>query len=194
MWIFDKWWPFGKSDAAVRMNYVTPAVLAQMLPGKTFVLDETHVKKSAAPAYPEAERIAQSLSDCPGDWAWHHKGYELKHVPTGFILWVANQDYGLKEVWANGGKSEFSKPEQAIIWPAVEGWLARNKVGFTGRLPKVKITGRAGTYWCVADGHVWAGAGGSPAEAYASWSRAISIQARKDSDPDYHLHVWSGPL
>lgn len=83
--------------------------------------------------YPEAERIAASLRDFPGDWGWRMKGYELEHSPTGFVMWVANEDYGLAEV-SSGHKSKFKPDEQKIIWPAVQAWLAAHKVGFTGRL------------------------------------------------------------
>ncbi|MBD1586710.1 hypothetical protein HAQ06_08540 [Pseudomonas sp. C2L12B] len=143
------------------------------------------------PRYPEAERIANSLRDFPEDWGWHHKGYELKHFPTGFVLWVANQDYGLKEVWANGGKSEFSKPEQAIIWPAVEGWLARSKVGFSGRPAKPRITRFEGCYFCESAQLPWRGFGHTPENAYWSWLAAISVQARKRLPKDLVLTVWS---
>lgn len=140
--------------------------------------------------YPEAKRIAASLRDFPGDWGWEHKGHTLKHAPTGFVLWVANEDYGLGER-SSEHTSKFSAPEQAIIWPAVEAWLASHKVGFTGRLPKVKITGRKGAWWCVAESHPWAGVGDSPAEAYRSWARAVSIEVRTDKCPGEILHVWS---
>ncbi|ANY85969.1 hypothetical protein [Pseudomonas putida] len=141
--------------------------------------------------YPEAERIATSLRDYPGDWGWRHKGYELEHKPSGFVLWVANRAHGLAER-ANGCNSEFTESEQAVIWPAVEAWLESHRIGFTGRLPKVKINCRNGTWWCVGEGHPWAGAGGSPAEAYRSWSRAVSIEARTDQRSGEILHVWSG--
>jgi hypothetical protein len=116
------------------------------------------------------------------------------HTPSGFVMWVANEDYGLAEMTAHGGKQRFDEPERQIIWPAVKAWLARGKVGFTGRLPKVKITARRGTYWCVADGHPWAGAGDSPAEAYQSWARAVSAQERRKTKPEQRLLVWSDPL
>lgn len=173
---------------------ITPSALAQMLEGGgAVVLDHGQTVAQLAKAkYPEAERIAESLREFPDDWAWRYKGYELQHVPTGFTMWVGNQDYGLAEITSHGGKQKFDEPEQQIIWSAVEAWLARGKVGFTGRLPKVKITGSRGTYWCVADGHPWAGAGDSPAEAYRSWARAVSIAARNDQKPNEVLHVWSG--
>lgn len=144
-----------------------------------------------APKYPEAERIAASIRDFPEDWVWKMKGYELGHVPTGFILWVANQDYGLAEVYSTGGKGDFTKPEQAIIWPAVEGWLAQHKVGFTGRLPKVKIIGRDSTYWCFVQDKPWVGIGCSPADAYRSWSFAVSAQARNNMNTNEYLEVRS---
>lgn len=141
-------------------------------------------------AFPEAERIAASLRDYPGDWGWRMKGYELEHTPTGFVIWVANQDYGLAVV-SSGHKAKFEVEEQQVIWPAVEAWLASRKTGFTGRLPKVKIVCQKGTWWCVGEGHPWAGVGGSPAEAYRSWARAVSIEARTDQRPGEILHVWS---
>ncbi|AUA35263.1 hypothetical protein CWR53_03330 [Pseudomonas sp. SGAir0191] len=134
--------------------------------------------------YPEAERIASSLRDYPGDWAWELKGHTLKHTPTGFVLWVANDDYGLGER-SHGRTSKFSAPEQAIIWPAVEAWLASHKVGFTGRLPKVKI------WRCMSQQHPWAGAGDTPEAAYRSWARAVSVEARTDQRSGEILHVWS---
>lgn len=147
-------------------------------------------REEPRPQYPEAERIAASLRGFPGDWGWRHKGYELEHKPSGFVLWVANQAFGLGER-SSSRTSKFAEGEQAIIWPAVEAWLDAHKVGFTGRLPKVKITGRNGTWWCVAESHPWAGAGGSPAEAYRSWARAVSIEARTDKRPGEILQVWS---
>ncbi len=140
--------------------------------------------------YPEAERIAASLRDFPGDWGWDIKGHTLKHAPTGFVLWVANEDYGLGER-SDGRTSKFSKPEQAIVWPAVESWLASHKVGFSGRLPKVKIWRKDGVWRCMSEQHPWAGAGSSPSEAYRSWARAVSIEARRDQRPNEILHVWS---
>lgn len=143
--------------------------------------------------YPEAERIAASLREYPGDWGWVTKGHTLRHLPTGFVLWVANDEWGLGER-ANGGTTKFCAEEQAVIWPAVEVWLASHKVGFTGRLPKVKLSSSNGTWWCVSEGHPWAGAGRSPAEAYRSWSRAVSVEARADQHPGEKLHVWSAAL
>nr|WP_314660802.1 hypothetical protein [uncultured Pseudomonas sp.] len=140
--------------------------------------------------YPEAERIAASLREYPGDWAWEYKGHTLKHGPTGFVLWVANDDYGLGER-SHGRTSKFSAPEQAIIWPAVEAWLASHKVGFTGRLPKVKIGFNDGAWWCCSGDHPWVGRGGSPAHAYQSWARAVSVEARTNQRPSEILHVWS---
>ncbi|XAG02394.1 hypothetical protein GKC70_07160 [Pseudomonas sp. REB1044] len=143
-----------------------------------------------ATAYPEAGRIAASLRDFPGDWGWRHKGYELEHAPTGFVMWVANESWGLAEV-SSGHKSKFKEDEQAIIWPAVEAWLAAHKVGFTGRLPKVKIWRYAGTWRCMSEQHPWAGAGDTPEAAYRSWARAVSVEARTDQRPGEILHVWS---
>lgn len=153
--------------------------------------DETMKVEVENSPFPEAERIAASIRDFPGDWAWKHKGYELQHVPTGFVVWVANKEFALAEVYPSGGKGEFSEPERAIIWPAVEAWLARHKVGFNGRLPKVHIHFANGHWWCLGNGHPWAGAGDSPAGAYRSWSRAVSIQARTYTTPNEVLHVWS---
>lgn len=155
---------------------------------------ESGMEVIKTPLHPEAERIAASIRDFPEDWAWIMKGYKMIHTPSGFVLWVANQDYGLAEVYSNGGKGDFSKPEQVIIWPAVEGWLARHKVGFTGRLPKAIITGRSGTYWCFHQEHPWAGMGSSPAEAYRAWSFAVSVQARNDMSPQEYLQVRSAKL
>jgi hypothetical protein len=140
--------------------------------------------------YPEAERIAASLRDFPGDWGWRMKGYELEHSPTGFVMWVANEEYGLAEV-SSGHKSKFKPDEQKIIWPAVQAWLAAHKVGFTGRLPKVKIWRYAGSWRCMSEQHPWAGAGETPEQAYRSWARAVSVEARTDQRPGEILHVWS---
>lgn len=166
---------------------------AAALRGEAFTL-EPGMKIIEVPRHPEAERIAESIRDYPEDWAWAMKGYKLIHTPSGFVLWVANQDYGLAEVYSNGGKGDFSKPEQEIIWPAVECWLARHKVGFTGRLPKARITGRSGTFWCYSKEHPWAGVGDSPEEAYRSWSHAISSQARNGMKPNEYLQVRSATL
>ncbi|WP_220466963.1 hypothetical protein [Pseudomonas juntendi] len=140
--------------------------------------------------HPEAERIAASLRDFPGDWSWRMKGYQLEHTPTGFVMWVANEGYGLAEV-TEGHKVAFKKGEQAVIWPAVQAWLDSHKVGFTGRLPKVRLSCRKGTWWCVSDQHPWAGAGETPEAAYRSWARAVSVEARTDQRPGEILHVWS---
>ncbi|RJX81280.1 hypothetical protein [Pseudomonas sp. LS-2] len=171
---------------------VTPSAPAEMLQGGSAVVLEKGQILAPQAKCPEAQRIADSLREFPDDWAWRHKGYELEHVPTGFCIWVANNDYGLAELTSHGGKHEFNKAEQLTIWPAVEAWLSRGKVGFTGRLPKVKITGKSGTYWCVADGHPWAGVGDSPAHAYRSWAHAVSVEQRK-ANPKQKLHVWSAP-
>lgn len=158
-----------------------------------FIL-EPGLQITEAPQYPEAERIAASIRDYPNDWAWVMKGYELIHIPSGFVLWVANKQYGLAEVYSSGGKGGFSEREKAIIWPAVEGWLTQNKVGFTGRLPKARITGRRGTFWCYAKEHPWAGVGDSPEEAYRAWRQAVSVQARYDMRPNEYLQVRSATL
>lgn len=147
-----------------------------------------------APKYPEAERIAASIRDFPEDWGWARKGYDLIHIPSGFRLWVANEDYGLAEVHPNNGTTRFSKPEQAIIWTAVADWLGHRKAGFTGRLPKARITGRSGTFWCFAKEHPWAGVGDSPEEAYRAWRHAISAQARNDMKPNEYLQVRGATL
>lgn len=152
------------------------------------------LKVVSAPEYPEAERIAASIHDYPEDWVWLMKGYKLRHVPSGFVLWVANRDYGLAEVYSNDGKGDFSKPEQAIIWPAVEGWLARHKVGFTGRLPKARIRGSGDAFGCYADGFPWMGVGESPEEAYRAWRYAVSAQARNDMKPNEYLQVKRAAL
>lgn len=164
--------------------------LPELQAGKPCILPKGAVIV-AAPEHPEAERIAASIRDFPEDWGWSRKGFDLVHVPSGFRLWVANQDYGLAEVHPNNGKTEFAKSEQAIIWPAVAEWLGHRKAGFTGRLPKVHIHFANGHWWCLGEGHPWAGAGDSPASAYRSWARAVSIQARTYTTPNEILHVWS---
>lgn len=169
------------------------ALQAALEAGQSCVLPK-EARIVPAPKHPEASRIAASIRDFPEDWEWIMKGYKLLHTPSGFVLWVANEDYGLAEVYANGGKGDFSKPEQAIIWPAVKGWLARNRVGFTGRLPKATITGRSGTFWCYAKEHPWAGVGDSPEEAYRAWRHAVSAQARNDMKPNEYLQVRSATL
>lgn len=166
---------------------------AAMLRGEPFTL-EPGMEIIEVPLYPEAERIAASIRDFPDDWGWARKGYDLIHIPSGFRLWVANEDYGLAEVHPNNGKTDFTKPEQAIIWPAVADWLGHRKVGFTGRLPKARITGRRGTFWCFAKEHPWAGVGDSPEEAYRAWRHAISAQARSDMRPNEYLQVRSASL
>ncbi len=145
---------------------------------------------SALTSFPEACRIATSLRDYPGDWAWRMKGYELEHAPTGFVMWVANEGYGLAEV-SSGHKAKFEPEEQSIIWPAVQAWLSAHKVGFTGRLPKVKIWRHSGLWRCMSQQHPWVGAGDTPDLAYRSWSRAVSVEARTDQRPGEILHVWS---
>ncbi|ONH52793.1 hypothetical protein SAMN04490182_4575 [Pseudomonas cedrina] len=147
-----------------------------------------------APEHPEANRIAASIRDFPEDWAWARKGFDLLHIPSGFRLWVANDDYGLAEVHPNNGKTDFTKPEQAIIWPAVAEWLGHRKSGFTGKLPKATITGRSGTFWCYSKEHPWAGAGSTPAEAYEVWCYAISAQARNRMSQQEYLEVRSVSL
>lgn len=177
-------------DEATNCEVSKPPLLE---PGKAHVLPKGAVLVQA-PKFPEAERIAASIRDFPEDWVWKMKGYELGHAPTGFILWVANQDYGLAEVYSTGGKGAFAKAEQAIIWPAVEGWLAQHKIGFTGRLPKVTIIGRQSTYWCFVKDKPWVGIGSSPADAYRRWSFAVSAQARNNINANEYLEVRSATL
>lgn len=172
------------------------ALNASMKTGQVWIIPEgaVVVPSPAEPEYPEAERIAASIRDFPEDWGWSRKGFDLIHIPSGFKLWVANEDYGLAEVHPNNGKTDFTKPEQAIIWPAVADWLGHRKVGFTGRLPKARITGRSGTFWCFAKGHPWAGVGDSPEEAYRAWRQAVSAQARTDMKPNEYLQVRGATL
>ncbi|RMV81253.1 hypothetical protein [Pseudomonas amygdali] len=182
-------------DWLIPRKAVTSSSPAELLESGNVVLREPHTLAELAVAeYPEARRIADSLRDFPEDWAWSHKGYTLQHVPSGFKLWVANEGYGLAEDHGGGYRTAFSKPEQQIIWPIVQTWLARGKVGFTGRMSKVRIHWANGVWWCMAKGHPWAGAGLSPADAYRSWSRAVSIQERKYETPDQPLQVWSRAL
>ncbi|NWA24035.1 hypothetical protein HX866_03950 [Pseudomonas gingeri] len=141
------------------------------------------------PEYPEAERIAQSIRDFPDDWVWARKSFDLRHVPSGFKLWVANQDYGLAEVHDNNGKTDFSKPEQAIIWPAVEAWLARRKIGFTGRPVRPRLCRWDGVFWCCSPGNPWLGVGDTAEDAYYSWLAAVSAQARDELGGCRHLVV-----
>lgn len=180
-----------KPNCAV--DTVSPSALAHLLEGGAAVVLEKGQTLVQASKCLEAHRIAESIRKFPGDWAWKMKGYTVVHVPTGFTLWVGNEDWGLREDGA-ADKSKFSKDEQAIIWPAMRDWIDRFKVGFTGRLPKVRIHGARGIWWCIADGHPWAGAGDSPAHAYRSWARAVSIQERKDANPKERLQVWSAAL
>lgn len=171
---------------------VTPSALAQILEGgSAVVLDQgqTYVKLAEV-KHPEAKRIADSLRDFPGDWVLEKAGHYLTHIPSGFMLWCGNEEYGVAQ-WDGHKRIPYSNPERAIIWKALEP-LAIPRPDRFGGLPKVKITGKRGMYWCVADGHPWAGAGASPAEAYRSWARAVSIAARKDQKPNEVLHVWSG--
>ena len=183
--------PRTATDEATNCEEVSKPTLLE--PGSAIVLPKGAVVVKA-PKYPEAERIAASIRDFPDDWVWKMKGYELGHLPTGFILWVANQDYGLAEVYSTGGKGGFTKPEQAIIWQAVEGWLAQHKIGFTGRLPKATIIGRDSTYWCFVKDKPWVGIGCSPADAYRTWSFAVSAQARNNIHANEYLKVRSATL
>ncbi|NMY06352.1 hypothetical protein HBO12_25680 [Pseudomonas sp. WS 5059] len=163
---------------------------AAALRGEAFTL-EPGMKIIEVPRHPEAERIAASIRDYPEDWAWTMKGYKLIHTPSGFVLWVANKDYGLAEVYSNGGKGDFSKPEQEIIWPAVEGWLARHKVGFTGRPVKPRIRYFRARYFCESSEHPWRGFGHTADEAYQSWLAAVSAQYRERIPKNVVLTVWS---
>ncbi|WP_395599564.1 hypothetical protein AB4P95_20165 [Pseudomonas sp. A1437] len=144
------------------------------------------------PKYPEAERIAASLREFPEDWQMNPAGHYLKHIPTGFLLWCGNEERGVGE-WDGHKRIPYSEPEQKIIWKALAPLAVMRPRQF-GALPKVRIHGARGTFWCIADGHPWAGAGNSPADAYRAWSRAVSIQARKDVNPEEYLHVWSAAL
>ena len=72
-------------------------VRVAILRGDPFTL-EPGMEVIKAPLCPEAERIAESIRLFPLDWAWSHKGYKLINTPSGFMLWVANKDYGLAEV------------------------------------------------------------------------------------------------
>lgn len=142
-----------------------------------------------APGHPEAWRIAESIRDFPEDWVWHYKNYELRHAPSGFVLWVANKEYGLAEVYSNGGKGDFSKPEQAIVWPAVEDWLARNRVGFTGRPVRPRLHHKDGSFWCQSAEHPWLGVGCTAEDAYQSWLAGVSAQARAKLEGEGFLVV-----
>lgn len=144
-----------------------------------------------APVQPEAERIAASVRDFPEDWCWARKGFDLIHVPSGFKLWVANQDYGLAEVHPNNGKTDFTKPEQAIIWPAVSEWLGHRKIGFTGCPVRPRIRYFRGRYFCESSEHPWRGFGHSAGEAYQSWLAAVSVDARGKMPRGEVLTVWS---
>lgn len=187
---------FGRQDEPFVPGAHLSALSSKMEGGQCWIVPEgaVVVPSPPEPKYPEAERIAASIREFPEDWGWERKGYDLVHIPSGFRLWVANEDYGLAEVHPNNGKTDFMKPEQAIIWPAVADWLGHRKVGFTGRLPKATITGRSGTYWCFAQEHPWAGVGSSPVEAYRIWKFAISVEARVDISPGEYLQLRSVKL
>lgn len=141
--------------------------------------------------YPEADRIALSLRDYPEDWEWVNKGYDIKHTPSGFCLWIASGQECLAERTGARTNERFEPAEQAIIWPHVEAWKRRFRTSFTGHPVRPHIAlGR--TYWhCRAEGQPWVGIGTSPEHAYRSWSRAVSIQSRKEQRPEEVLHVWS---
>ena len=169
------------------------ALNASMKTGQVWIVPEgaVVVPSPPEPKYPEAERIAASIRDFPEDWCWARKGYDLIHIPSGFRLWVANEDYGLAEVHPNNGTTRFSKPEQAIIWPAVADWLGHRKAGFTGRPAKPRITPYRGRYFCESPEHPWRGIGHTADEAYQSWIAAVSVQARGQMPKGEVLTVWS---
>ncbi|MPQ84508.1 hypothetical protein F0170_11230 [Pseudomonas sp. MAFF 730085] len=146
------------------------------------------------PEYAEAWRIAASIRDFPEDWGWARKGYDLIHIPSGFKLWVANQDYGLAEVHPNNGKTDFPKPEQEIIWPAVAEWLGHRKIGFTGRPLRPRLHRKDGAFWCQSPAHPWVGVGHTAEDAYQSWLAAVSAKARGELDGGRYIVVqrWKG--
>lgn len=183
---------FGRSTTAepFAAGEALGALQADLVAGKPCVLTLGSVVVKS-PEYPEAERIAASIRDFPDDWGWARKGYDLIHIPSGFRLWVANEDYGLAEVHPNNGTTRFSKPEQAIIWPAVADWLGHRKAGFTGRPAKPRITPYRGRYFCESPEHPWRGIGHTADEAYQSWIAAVSVQARGQMPKGEVLTVWS---
>lgn len=166
------------------------ALHAAMEAGKPTVLPLGSVVIET-PKYPEAERIAMSIRNFPEDWGWARKGFDLIHIPSGFKLWVANEDYGLAEVHPNNGKTDFTKPEQAIIWPAVAEWLGHRKIGFTGRPVKPRIRYFRERYFCESSEHPWRGFGHSAGDAYQSWLAAVSVEARGKMPKGEVLTVWS---
>ena len=171
---------FGRQDEPFVPGAHLSALSSKMEAGQCWIVPEgaVVVPSPPEPKYPEAERIAASIRDFPEDWGWARKGYDLVHVPSGFKLWVANEDYGIAEVHPNNGATFFSKPEQSIIWPAVEGWLARHKVGFTDLPVKPRITPLEGRFYCKLSEHQWRGVGRTAGEAYCSWLAAVSMKAR----------------
>lgn len=178
------------TDETMKVEVEQPPSLEH---GKAYILPKGAVVVKA-PEYPEAELIAASIRDFPDDWGWARKGYDILHVPSGFRLWVANEDYGLAEVHENNGKTDFSKAEQQIIWPAVKDWLGHRKTVFTGRPPKATIIGRDSTYCCFAKGRPWMGIGSTPAASYRAWNLALSAQARNNMNTNEYLKVWSATL
>jgi len=140
----------------------------------------------------EAERIADSLRQWPDDWSWGATGkHYLQHAPSGFRLWVSNQQRGLGEWDGHRVVDCFSDRDKAVIWPAVSGRVSARSTTFTGRPVRPRII-CGGTYWyCRAKGQPWVGVGTSPESAYRSWSRAISVEQRKEQRPEEVLHVWS---
>ncbi|NWC29971.1 hypothetical protein HYE76_26370 [Pseudomonas tolaasii] len=180
----------GRSAAPFVTGEALGALQADLKAGKSYVLPlGSMVVKS--PEYPEAERIAASIRDFPEDWGWARKGFDLIHIPSGFKLWVCNQDYGLAEVHPNNGKTDFTKPEQAIIWPAVAEWLGHRKIGFNGRPVKPRIRYFRERYFCESSEHPWRGFGHTADEAYQSWLAAVSAQYREKIPKNVVLTVWS---
>lgn len=192
MRLFD-WLKPSRTPVELTRDYVNinSSALAQILEGgKAVVLEEGQILVPQA-KYPEAQRIATSLRDFPGDWVLQQAGHYVTHVPTGFMLWCCNGESGVAQ-WDGRKRLEYSEPEKRIIWKALEP-LAALRPGPFGTMPKVQITGKRGIYWCVAEGHPWTGVGDSPAHAYRSWAQAVSVEQRK-ANPKQKLHVWSDPL
>lgn len=192
MRLFD-WLRPSRTPVELTRDYVNinTSALAQMLEGGTgVVLDRGQILVPPS-KYPEAQRIADSLHDFPSDWVLDKAGHYLTHIPSGFMLWCGNEEYGVAQ-WDGHKRIPYSKPERVIIWKALEP-LAVLRPGRFGGLPKVKITGKRGMYWCVAESHPWAGAGESPAQAYQSWAHAVSVQERTQANIKHRLLVWSAP-
>ncbi|MCL8303257.1 hypothetical protein M9Y59_27875, partial [Pseudomonas mosselii] len=77
-----RWW--GKS-ACAKPPCRTPAKPESIVGGMILPDDAVIVPAAEPKPYPEAERIAASIRDYPGDWGWRIKGHELEHTPTGFV-------------------------------------------------------------------------------------------------------------